>query len=104
MGHAGQPRRGGIGGRTVIALVCLIALAGASVGAWYAFHAAPDRPVPPPAPVEAADLPEKVHRLCGECHAYPPADTFPRFAWKKEVELGYSFFEKSKLEITPPPI
>lgn len=37
---------------------------------------------------------EEVHKLCGACHAYPPADTFPKFAWRKEVKQGYDFFHK----------
>jgi hypothetical protein len=45
-----------------------------------------------PEPAEATA--EEVHRLCGACHAYPPADTFPRFAWRKEVQQGYEFFHK----------
>lgn len=35
---------------------------------------------------------EEVHRLCAACHAYPPPDTFPRSAWRKEVKQGYDFF------------
>jgi hypothetical protein len=37
---------------------------------------------------------EEVHQLCGACHAYPPADTFPRSAWLKEVKQGYDFLHK----------
>jgi hypothetical protein len=66
-----------------------------------------DRP-PPPAPAppqgEPADISDKVHEFCGKCHAYPPADTFPRFAWKEEVERGYNFYGKSNLRLTPPRI
>src|SRR5437868_1457360 len=43
-----------------------------------------------PEPREASS--EEVHRLCGVCHAYPPPDTFPRFAWRHEVKQGYDFF------------
>ncbi len=43
-----------------------------------------------PEPAEATA--EEVHRLCGACHAYPPPDTFPRAAWRKEVHQGYDFF------------
>ncbi|MFO0810510.1 MAG: FG-GAP-like repeat-containing protein [Gemmataceae bacterium] len=35
---------------------------------------------------------EEVNRLCGACHAYPPPNTFPRSAWRKEVKQGYDFF------------
>lgn len=43
-------------------------------------------------PVEATT--EQVHRLCAACHPYPPAETFPRSAWRKEVKQGYDFFHK----------
>jgi FG-GAP-like repeat/FG-GAP repeat len=46
------------------------------------------RPEPPEAPAE------EVHRLCAACHAYPPPDSFPRSAWRKEVKQGYDFFYK----------
>ncbi len=35
---------------------------------------------------------ESVHLMCGACHAYPPPDTFPRSAWRKEVKQGFDFF------------
>jgi hypothetical protein len=62
-------------------------------------------PVPPAAPPEpAGDITEQVHTFCGACHAYPPADSFPRSAWQKEVERGYSFFERSGLALAVPPV
>lgn len=35
----------------------------------------------------------EVHAFCGSCHAYPPADSFPRAYWNQEVSKGYSFYE-----------
>src|SRR5262249_12413311 len=35
-------------------------------------------------------------------HAYPPADSFPRAAWRKEVKQGYDFFRTSNLQIQFP--
>ncbi len=56
-------------------------------------------------PILAPDvLSQKVHAFCGACHAYPTPDSFPRFAWKEEVERGYFFFGKSSLQVNPPPI
>jgi hypothetical protein len=49
----------------------------------------------PPMPAEATV--EQVHQLCGACHLYPPPDTFPRSAWRKEVKQGYDFFAKSPM-------
>jgi hypothetical protein len=61
--------------------------------------------MPGQAPVPALTLPpaadeataEQVHRFCGACHAYPPPETFPRFAWRREVGQAYDFFAKSSL-------
>jgi hypothetical protein len=56
----------------------------------------------PPAPPEAA--PEQVHQLCGACHFYPPADTFPKSAWRGEVKQGYDFLHSSSLRLDYPPL
>ncbi len=78
----------------------LAALAGAAL---YAFR---DRtPAPPPITRPTAsdpDLAVQVHEFCGACHAYPPPDTFPRRAWKDEVQRGFRFAEQSSLPLRPP--
>jgi hypothetical protein len=52
-------------------------------------------------PKEAS--PAQVRRFCGmACHAYPPAETFPRSAWRREVKQAYDFFRNSKLAIDFP--
>src|SRR5438132_3112026 len=65
----------------------------------FAFLAQTQTPVPsvtlPPAPAEASA--EQVHQFCGACHAYPPPETFPRFAWRREVTQAYDFFAKSAM-------
>ena len=38
---------------------------------------------------------EQVHQLCDACHAYPSPDSFPKSAWRKEVQLGYDFLRDS---------
>ena len=60
-----------------------------------------------PAPAEPTALPEdieaQVHSFCGvSCHAYPPADAFPKSHWRMEVERGFRFFDKSGLSLNPP--
>jgi tetratricopeptide (TPR) repeat protein len=40
---------------------------------------------------------EQVHQLCAACHAYPPPDSFPKSAWRKEVQLGFDFLRDSTL-------
>jgi hypothetical protein len=62
---------------------------------------------PPPAttaPLDTAELTDQIHRFCGSCHAYPPAETFRRRDWKNEVERGYAFFAASNLPLQAPPI
>jgi hypothetical protein len=46
----------------------------------------------PPEPAEASA--EDVYQMCGRCHAYPPPNTFPRSAWRKEVVQGFEFFHQ----------
>ncbi|HLN32405.1 MAG TPA: VCBS repeat-containing protein [Gemmataceae bacterium] len=45
----------------------------------------------------------QIQYFCTRCHAYPPADSFPRFAWKQEVEQAYQFFAQSGLAMQAPP-
>jgi hypothetical protein len=56
------------------------------------FVSCPSAAPQPPPPKEATT--EEVHRLCAACHAYPPADSFPRSAWRREVKQGYDFFHE----------
>jgi hypothetical protein len=61
----------------------------------------------PPAPrsVAHADIEKQVHTFCGAaCHAYPPADVFPKRYWRTEVERGFRFFEQSGESMPAPPI
>jgi tetratricopeptide (TPR) repeat protein len=47
---------------------------------------------------------DDVRRLCGACHAYPPPETFPRAAWRKEVRQGYDFLRDSTRRGDFPPL
>jgi hypothetical protein len=75
----------------------LLGLAAAGVGqiAWLVGCTGRDTPGGT-APVAEA-TPEQVHTLCAACHAYPPPDSFPRSAWRKEVDQGYDFLRQSSL-------
>ena len=42
--------------------------------------------------------------FCGACHENPPADIFPRSAWKNLVERMYLTFNESGRPLRPPPI
>src|SRR5688572_9632240 len=71
----------------------LVAAAAVSGGLAYAVLAPkPARVTRRPRPPEATA--EQVHQLCAACHAYPPPDSFPRSAWRKEVKQGYDFFHQ----------
>ncbi|MEW4529401.1 VCBS repeat-containing protein [Maioricimonas sp. JC845] len=49
--------------------------------------------------------PEAVERFCGDCHATPPPESFPRDAWPHEVEQGYNFYYESlRTDLQPPPL
>ncbi|MFO0804884.1 MAG: VCBS repeat-containing protein [Gemmataceae bacterium] len=78
------------------------------LGVWLAAGCSKAPDPPPPAPVEPvadpADIEQQIHNFCGgSCHAYPPADTFPREHWRSEVERGFKFFERSGMALKPPP-
>jgi hypothetical protein len=87
-----------LGGALIATLLC--ALAGALyLVPTFAENPPPVIELPPPGPEAGAD---EVHQFCGACHAYPPADTFPRWAWRREVKQAYDFFHESKLQIDYP--
>jgi hypothetical protein len=81
-----------------------LAAAGAAACYLYANRAPPDEPPPAHVTPSAGDITQQVHAFCGACHAYPPAHTFPRNAWKDEVERGYRFFGQAGRALQPPPI
>ena len=35
---------------------------------------------------------DQVDAFCGDCHVTPPASSFPRNAWRKEVDRGFQFY------------
>jgi hypothetical protein len=82
-----------------------LVLAGAVLGG-YLYLRDEAASVPPSVLPAAAtgDITAQVHEFCGACHAYPPADTFPRSAWKGEVEQGYLFFADSNKALPAPPV
>jgi hypothetical protein len=84
------------GRRLVWPAVLVVALA---VGCWDKND--PPSATPPPPP---ADLDRQLQVVCSHCHAYPPADTFPRSAWKEEVEQAYRFAAAANMPVVMPPI
>jgi hypothetical protein len=88
------------------AAAALALLAGGAFACCYFYFLAPA--AAPPAPSPAPTAPQEasaaqVRQFCGTaCHAYPPADTFPRSAWRREVKQAYDFFRNSSLAIDFP--
>jgi FG-GAP-like repeat len=81
--------------RTVIGLSFLVAV---GVGCWYLTPHSTDPILPvivPLPPLREATF-EQVRQFCGVgCHGYPPPDSFPRSAWRKEVEQGFHFANRA---------
>lgn len=47
----------------------------------------------------------RITSFCGNCHAMPAPESFPRDAWHDEVLSGYEFYARSGLtHLDPPPI
>lgn len=67
-------------------------------------RSAPRLPPPVTNPGSVGDIAAQVHEFCGACHAYPPAESFPRSDWKMEVEQAYLLFAQSQMTIPAPPI
>lgn len=44
------------------------------------------------AAVNAAGIEVEIKHFCGDCHVVPPAESFPRDSWFKEVQRGYNFY------------
>lgn len=86
--------------------VALVAVALCGGIAYAIFTKTQTSPLQTNLPSESAEATtEEVHRLCGACHAYPPPDTFPRHAWRREVKQGYDFFHDDlSLRFDYPPL
>src|SRR5262245_17864785 len=76
--------------RRLFAFALLAAAIGAGAAVLvYAYHSRTREPTPPRPPPPASA--EEVREFCGACHAYPPPETLPREAWRKEVLQGFRF-------------
>jgi hypothetical protein len=99
MDTKGHPK--GVGRRGPCAVrVCLVAAGAMLSGCGHA----PEPPnAAPPAAAETPELVANIEQFCKACHAFPPADTFPRSAWAYEVEQAYGFYRDSALSLQAPP-
>jgi hypothetical protein len=46
----------------------------------------------------------RIRSFCSECHAYPLPESFPKSAWKEEVERAFKFFDESGIKRDVPPM
>jgi hypothetical protein len=51
-------------------------------------------PEPPP-PAAIVPIQKQIEQFCGNCHATPTPDSFPREMWYDEVRRGYDFYYES---------
>ncbi len=95
--------------------VLLFAVAvGVAVAAFFGWQMLDDRPdvsefeslVTKTRPTAVTDAEvARIEAFCGDCHAVPLPDSFPRFAWHTEVRVGYEVYAKSgRTDLDPPPI
>jgi hypothetical protein len=91
-------------GRTRWLVVLAIVAVTAGVAGYAYFKTPAPAPAVPLPPLAAEATSEQVHRFCGACHAYPPPETLPRSAWRKEVKRGYDFLRDSALALDYPPL
>jgi hypothetical protein len=59
----------------------------------------------PPTLAEIENIQPQIATFCGDCHALPHPETFPKAAWQREVERGFSFYDESgRKDLVVPPI
>ena len=58
----------------------------------------------PESPLNPAPMEQQVSQFCGDCHAVPPAGSFPKRAWRDHVGLGYQLYlESHRNDMVIPP-
>lgn len=58
-----------------------------------------------PSPVVNEATRKRIAAFCGDCHALPQPQNFPREQWHHEVALGYEFYARSgRRDLDPPPM
>jgi hypothetical protein len=78
------------GGLTVVAAVAAYV---------YFVPASPTSPtIHPGNHLPGAAVQGRIRSFCSECHAYPPPESFPKSAWREEVERAFKFFDESGIK------
>jgi hypothetical protein len=83
-----------------------VALGAAAAAAYYYFgrSVTPENPVSDLSSRLVTASPAQIEDYCSKCHAFPPPDTFPRSAWKEEVEKAYRLIAQSNLYLKSVPL
>ena len=84
--------------RAADSVVCRCVLILLLVGAASSCNREPDNTAsgdPPAELANAAEVAAQVEHFCGNCHALPSPESFPRHAWDREVSRGYEFYNLS---------
>src|SRR5262249_37281334 len=87
--------------KTSVAVFAIVATARPIRSAGWGDPPAAVKPRPVEAPPAEASA-QEIHTFCGHCHAYPPPESFPRFAWREEVRKAYDFFRDANLRLDTP--
>lgn len=59
----------------------------------------------PAAPADEQATEAMIAAFCGDCHALPRPESFPRSRWHDAVRMGYKFYARSgRSDLEPPPI
>jgi hypothetical protein len=74
----------------------------------FGYRVQSEAPSAPVLPQESLASPPQIEEYCAKCHSFPPADSFPRSAWKEEVEKAYkliaqSLLDKKRRDLKAPP-
>src|SRR5579859_2052977 len=82
-----------------LAFFLVLAVGTTVAAAYYRFgRSTPTTEPAAPSPYrEVVATPQQIEAYCAKCHAYPPADSFPRSAWKEEVEKAYKIAAQMQL-------
>lgn len=85
-------------------ILCCLWIVGCSSSEESTENSPSEAPVQPAQPLdfEAAHL--QVAHFCGDCHATPTPDQFPRVAWPDEIDQGYRFYyDSGRSDLKAPP-
>src|SRR6266851_1885090 len=74
----------------------------AGVGVYFILRVPDEAPPASPLSEKSIASPLQIETYCSKCHAYPPPDSFPRSAWKEEIEKAYKIIAMSNLSAKPP--